>query len=141
MRVVSRAKAALALVTCIIVLAAPALAGDIGWTGVAERIEEVLAEATEEYKDGRVPEAMEGVVDAYFGVFEAQDANMEIAVRRFLSVERARRLEKAFTDVRRAMHDDAPYGEVGKMVSDLMDSVNRAAEDLDKKGVGLDSGY
>ncbi len=129
-------------VLCVLLpLSGPALGDEDNWTGVAEKIERVLMGALRSYEGGKSTEAMEEVADAYFVVFEGENANMEIAVRRFLSVKKSRSLERAFTDIRRDMHEKTAFQEVRKKVSVLIDDLKKAADELDRKGVGLDVGY
>src|SRR3972149_11666286 len=79
-----------------------------GWTKVAGEIEKTLEEAVGDYKEGKVNQAIEKVADAYFGIFEGEKANMEIAVRRYLSLKKATELEKGFGDIRKAMSKKLP---------------------------------
>lgn len=106
------------------------------WAGVAERIDKELHAGLKLYEEGKVQAAEEKVVDAYFGVFEGEKANMEIAVRQSLSLKRAVELEKGFSDIRKAMHKNAPASEVKARILDLSDRVKKAAAELDGKGVG-----
>lgn len=112
-----------------------------GWSKVAGEIEETLEEATGDYKDGQVDQAMEKVADAYFGIFEGETANMEIAVRRHISLKKATDLEKRFGDLRKGMFKRLPLSDVEKQTSDLINAVKRTAKELEIKGVGLDVGY
>lgn len=111
------------------------------WAAVAERIKTALLVSLDTYGKGDSSGAMEEVADAYFVIFEGEDANMEIAVRRFLSHKRAIALEKAFTDIRRVMHDKAPFKDVEEKLRPLTKELKKAASDLDAKGIGLDVGY
>ncbi|HEY4708516.1 MAG TPA: hypothetical protein VII64_13740 [Thermodesulfobacteriota bacterium] len=107
------------------------------WAGVAERIEVELSGGLKLYEAGKLEAAEEKVVDAYFVVFEGEKANMEIAVRQSLSLKRAVELEKGFSEIRKAMHGNAPVQEVRAKTSSLLDAIRRAAAELDAKGVGL----
>jgi len=111
------------------------------WAGVAERIDNELRAGLELYEQGKVQAAQEKVVDAYFGVFEGEKANMEIAIRQGLSYKRANGLEKGFSELRKAMNKKAPAHEVRAMALELMDGVRKAADELDRKGVGLNAGW
>jgi hypothetical protein len=122
-------------------LGAAAHGGQENWAHVAVKIEKALLGSLKTYEKGDTGSAVEEVADVYFGIFEGEEANMEIAVRRFLSVKRARVLEKAFTDLRRAMHNKSSLKKVRKMVLALTDDVKGAARDLDQKGIGYDVGY
>ena len=106
-----------------------------GWTGVAENIEAALKDALKSYEKGDTEKAMEEVSDAYFAVFENDDANMEIAVRQRLSLKRATALERAFTDIRKMMNKKVPLKEVRERVSGLAAEIKKAANELDAKGV------
>src|SRR3972149_4064076 len=78
------------------------------WVSVADRIDAIVKQALHSYENGKVTEAMEMVADAYFGIFEGEKANMEIAVRRYLSLKKATELEKGFGDIRKAMSKKLP---------------------------------
>ena len=104
--------------------------------GVAKDIEAALKHALKSYELGDSEKAMEEVADAYFAIFEKEDANMEIAVRQRLSLKRATSLERAFTDVRKMMHEKAPLKEVKKKILGLALEIKKAAAELDVKGVG-----
>ena len=112
-----------------------------GWTKVAGEIEKPLEEAVVDYKEGKVNQAVEKVADAYFGIFEGEKANMEIAVRRYLSLKKATDLEKGFGDLRKRMSSRIPLSDVRKQTNDLIGAVKEAAGELERKGVGLDVGY
>ena len=105
------------------------------WTGVAKDIEAALKDALKSYEKGDTEKAMEEVSDAYFAIFEKEDANMEIAVRQSLSLKRATALERAFIDIRKMMHGKAPLKEVKQKTLDLIAEIKKAANELDKKGV------
>src|SRR3990172_6275275 len=102
------------------------LAGQNNWAHIADEIEKALHSALKSYEDGKASDAMEKVADAYFGVFEGDKANMEIAVRRFISLKKAVELEKGFSDLRKAMFNKAP----------LADELKKSAKELERKGVG-----
>ena len=112
-----------------------ALFAGAGWTGVAQDIENALKDALKSYELGDSEKAMEEVADAYFGIFEAEDANMEIAVRQSLSLKRATSLERAFTGVRKMMHEKAPLKEVKEKTLDLAAEIEKAADELNRKGI------
>ncbi|MDO8444543.1 MAG: hypothetical protein Q7T53_00305 [Deltaproteobacteria bacterium] len=109
------------------------------WDKVAEEIEKALNNAAEAYEKGKKDEAMEMVADAYFGIFEGEKANMEIAVRRFLSLKKASELEKGFADLRKGIKDGIKPSDFKKQTSNLVETVKTAAKELDRKGVGLSS--
>ena len=112
-----------------------------GWTKVAGEIEKTLEEAVGDYKDGKVNQAVEKVADAYFGIFEGEKANMEIAVRRYLSLKKATDMEKEFGDLRKRMSSRISLSDVRKQTNNLIGAVKEAAGELERKGVGLDVGY
>lgn len=112
-----------------------------GWTKVAGEIEKTLEEAVRDYQVGKVNQAMEKVADAYFGIFEGEKANMEIATRRYLSLKKATDLEKGFGDLRKGMSARITLSEVRKQTNNLVSAVKEAAGELERKGVGLDAGY
>ena len=109
------------------------------WTDAASDIEKALLSAINIYKSGDPEKAMEEVADAYFAIFEKEDANMEIAVRQSLSLKRATALERAFIDIRKMMHGKAPLKEVREKTLDLTGEIKRVADELDRKGV--DTGH
>ncbi|MEK7846668.1 MAG: hypothetical protein AAB257_06865 [Nitrospinota bacterium] len=114
------------------------LAGQNNWLLITDEIENALHSALKSYEAGRTMEAMEKVADAYFGIFEGEKANMEIAVRRFISLKKATELEKGFGDLRKAMFNKAPLSDVKRQTVNLVDALKNAARELDRKGVGLD---
>lgn len=109
------------------------------WGKVAEEIEKALNNATEAYEKSKKDEAMETVADAYFGLFEGEKANMEIAVRRFINLKKSSELEKGFADLRKSIKEDIKPSEFKRQVSNLIEAVKAAAKELDRKGVGLSS--
>lgn len=113
-------------------------AGRNNWAGIEQDIEKSLHSALKLYEKGKASEAMEKAADAYFGIFEGEKANMEIAVRRFISLKKATELEKGFGDLRKAMFNKAPLSDVKKQTVNLIDALRNAAKELDKKGVGLE---
>jgi len=114
------------------------LAGQNNWAHIADEIEKALHSALKSYEDGKASDAMEKVADAYFGVFEGDKANMEIAVRRFISLKKAVELEKGFSNLRKAMFDKAPLTNIKKQATLLIRAVKEAAGKLDGKGVRLE---
>lgn len=114
------------------------MAGQNNWVQVADEIEKVLHDALRSYETGKAGEAMEKVADAYFGIFEGEKANMEIAVRRYLSLKKATELEKGFGDIRKAMFNKIPAADIKKQTAVLIEKVKTAAKELDRKEVGLD---
>lgn len=114
-------------------------AGQNNWAGIEQDIEKSLHSALKLYEKGKASEAMEKAADAYFGIFEGDKANMEIAVRRFISLKKATELEKGFSDLRKAMFDKAPLTDIKRQAMELIRAVKEAAEKLDGKGVVVDS--
>lgn len=112
------------------------LAGQNDWAHIADEIEKALHSALKSYEEGKASYAMEKVADAYFGVFEGEKANMEIAVRRFISLKKATELEKGFSDLRKAMFNKAPLSDIKRQTTELIRAVKEAAGKLDGKGVG-----
>lgn len=111
------------------------LAGQNNWAHIADEIEKALHSALKSYEDGKASDAMEKVADAYFGIFEGDKANMEIAVRRFISLKKATELEKGFGDMRKAMFDKVPLTGIKRQAMELIRAVKEAAGKLDGKGV------
>jgi len=116
--------------------ASQAYAGQNNWAHIADEIEKALHSALKSYEDGKASDAMEKVADAYFGVFEGDKANMEIAVRRFISLKKAVELEKGFSDLRKAMFNKAPLADVKRQTAALADELKKSAKELERKGVG-----
>ncbi len=117
------------------------LASQNNWAHIADEIEKALHSALKSYEDGKGSDAMEKVADAYFGIFEGEKANMEIAVRKFISLKKATELEKGFGDLRKAMFNKIPLADIKKQTNGLIEAVKSAAKELDRKGVGMDVGY
>lgn len=117
------------------------LAGQNNWAHIADEIEKALHSALKSYEDGKASDAMEKVADAYFGVFEGDKANMEIAVRRFISLKKATELEKGFSDLRKAMFNKTPLADVKRQTAALADELKKSAKELDRKGVRLSSEF
>lgn len=111
------------------------------WQEVVTRIETALTTAVADYRDGGVAEVDGLVSDSYFDIFEAPEANMEIAVRRFLSAKKARHLERSFKALRKAVYAKVDADLFADAVGDLLGDLRTAAAALDEKGVALDVGY
>ncbi len=105
------------------------------WMDVVARMEAKFGEALREYRRGRAFDAVEMVVDAYFGIFEWPGANMEVAVRRFVSFGEALRLEKGFTNLRKTMDKGVPPAVVEAQARELVEMLKGVARILGKKGV------
>lgn len=108
------------------------------WMDVAEDIEKSLQEALRTYGKGDKDNATIAVADAYFSIFEGE-YNMEIAVRRHISLKTAAALEKSFADARSSMARGASFPDVREKVLKLTGDVKKAAEKLDGKGVSLNT--
>ncbi len=111
------------------------------WKEAAGKIAAVLERALSTYEKGEADDAMEMVADAYFGIFEGADANMEIAVRRYLSLSAAITLEKSFNSIRRAMYESKPQDQISRDTKELIKALSEAARQLDEKEVGMDMSY
>ncbi len=111
------------------------------WYESALVIEKNLEEALSIYKDGDIDDAMEKVADAYFGQFENEDINMEIAVRTYISLKDSKTLEKGFSDIRKDMYYKKSFDEIKKMVETQIENVKTAAKTLDKKKIPVTVGY
>lgn len=114
----------------------PVSADQKRWILVVGEIEKALQSALISYEEGKTNDAMERVADAYFGIFEAEKANMEIAIRRYLSLKKATELEKGFGDIRKAMHSKTPLLDIKKQTVNLIEALKDAGRELDRKGVG-----
>lgn len=128
------------LVSCFSLIA-DAHASQNGWVVIAGNIEKALNNAVLAYESGKKDRAMEIVSDAYFGIFEGEKANMEIAVRRFLSLKKASELEKGFADLRKTIKEGVNASDFKKQVSNLSEAVKTAAKELDRKGVKVSSEF
>lgn len=111
------------------------------WSESASKIEQALNHALKTYRDGKNEAATEMVSDAYFGLFENEKANMEIAVRRSISFKVAVKIEKNFNKLRRAMHEKEDISSIEKRISSLILDVKKAAQKLDKKGVIMNNNF
>jgi len=118
---------------------ADAHASPDSWMKVSDEIEKELNASVGAYEKGKKSEAMETVADAYFGIFEGEKANMEIAVRRFINLKKSSELEKGFADLRKSIKEGIKPSEFKRQVSNLIEAVKAAAKELDRKGVGLSS--
>lgn len=116
-------------------------ASENNWFRIALEIEKSLNKAIDAYEKGRKEEAMETVADAYFGIFEGEKANMEIAVRRFIHLKKSSELEKGFADLRKSIKEGIKPSEFKRQVSNLIEAVKAAAKELDRKGVGLSTEF
>lgn len=130
---------AMALVA--VLLPAVTFGADKGWIKVADKIEVALTASLATYVSGDKAGGVDGVSDAYFEVFEGSEANMEIAVRRYVSVKTARKLESAFTAIRKGMHKGMKKSVVRTMVTTLVADLKDAARILDDKGIGYGVGF
>ena len=131
----------LLLTSCFLLLADPSNASPDSWMKVADEIEKALNASVGAFEKGKKNEAMEMVADAYFGGFEGEKANMEIAVRRFINLKKSSELEKGFADLRKAVKEGIKPSDFKKQVSNLVEAVKVAAKELDRKGVGLSSEF
>ncbi|MDH3973093.1 MAG: hypothetical protein OEV42_02330 [Deltaproteobacteria bacterium] len=126
---------------CLVTLfySSPGLAGSNpeNWTGAATTIEKALKGALTTFREGKSEEATEMVADAYFAIFESEKANMEIAVRRFISFKVAIKIEKNFNKLRKAMHGKEDIKDIEARTATLIADVKEAALKLDRKGVGM----
>lgn len=111
------------------------------WYESALVIEKNLEEALSIYKNGETDDAMEKVADAYFGQFESEDINMEIAVRTHISLKDSKTLEKGFSDIRKDMYYKKSFEEIKKMIETQIENVKTAAKTLDKKKIPVNIGY
>lgn len=111
------------------------------WIKVADEIEKALNTAVSTYEKGKKDEAMEMVADAYFGIFEGEKANMEIAVRRFINLKKSSELEKGFADLRKSIKEGIKPSDFKRRVSNLIEAVKAAAKELDRKGVKVSSEF
>lgn len=126
-------------IICFSFLLLPVLvfASDYKWLDLTGEIESALYSSLKTYEAGETNEAMEEVADVYFGIFESEKANMEIAVRMYLSLKKSTALEKSFTNIRRAMNNKKPKKEIEKKIKDLASELKEAARELDSRGISL----
>ena len=111
------------------------------WMKVSDEIEKELNASVGTYEKGKKSEAMETVADAYFGIFEGEKANMEIAVRRFINLKKSSELEKGFADLRKSIKEEIKPSEFKRQVSNLIEAVKAAAKELDRKEVKVSSEF
>ncbi len=98
-------------------------------------IEASLRNALTRYEAGEIDDATGEIADSYFGIFEKETANMEVAVRRHFSLKKATELEQAFTDLRRAMSSRSPAPEIKRQIAELLEQLKTSAGELDRKAV------
>ena len=124
-------------------IASPSISGNAStsWSESATAIEKALNHALSVYGEGKSEEATEMVADAYFGLFESEKANMEIAVRRFISFKVAAKIEKSFNKLRKAMHSKEAIKDIEGRTVALIEEVKKAAIKLDEKGVEMNQEY
>lgn len=111
------------------------------WIKLADEIEKALNASVGVFEKGKKDQAMEIVADAYFGIFEGEKANMEIAVRRFINLKKASELEKAFADLRKALKEGIKAADFKRQVSNLIEAVKAVAKELDRKEVNVSSEF
>ena len=112
---------------------------ETNWVSGADEVGNTLKEGQALYEAGNMQGAKGKVTDAYFEVFEGK--GMETAVRRFISLRKATELEKGFADIRKAIHGGVPAGKIKEQTLSLIEALKSAANELDRKGVGMDVSY
>lgn len=106
------------------------------WLDIAGEVATALERAAAAGAGGQPARALELVSEAYFDVFE--ERGMEAAIRRYVSVRRARQIERMFGGLRRAISSGADAAEVGRQVATLREALATEARELQRQGVTQD---
>src|SRR3972149_610134 len=102
------------------------------WLGVAGEVSGVLGRAARAYEAKDLRGAQDLAAEAYFGAFE--ERGMEAAVRREISVRRARELERMFAGIRQAMGRGEPAPQVRQQIAALREALDQDARELVRAG-------
>ena len=102
------------------------------WLEVVGEVSGVLDRAVRAYEAKDLRGAQDLAADAYFGAFE--ERGMEAAVRREISVRRARELERMFGGVRQAMTRGEPALRVRQQIAALREALDQDARELVRAG-------
>jgi len=102
------------------------------WLEVAGEVSGVLDRAARAYEAKDLRGAQDLAAEAYFGAFE--ERGMEAAVRREISVRRARELERMFGGVRQAMTRGEPALRVRQQIAALREALDQDARELVRAG-------
>ncbi len=101
------------------------------WQKRVPLIEAKLKESLTVYTKGDIKNAKRLCDDAYFEIFESLDANMEIAIRRSISLRRATELESQFGEIRKAFTQKTTSEKINEQISKLLSGLNESAKKLD----------
>jgi high-affinity iron transporter len=107
--------------------------GPSGWSGIAAAIAGTLDQAAAAHAARQSERGVELVNEAYFDLFE--ECGLEIAVRRYVSVRRARELERMFGAIRDAIDEGAAPARVRRLVATLRSALRTEALALERQGV------
>lgn len=107
------------------------------WKSRVPLIEQKLQESLKVYESGDIKNAKRLCDDAYFELFEDIEANMEVAVRRFISLGQASALESAFGDIRKAYSKKLATNDVEAQIKKLVSGLHESAQNLDAKKISL----
>ncbi|MBI2525007.1 MAG: FTR1 family iron permease [Candidatus Rokubacteria bacterium] len=102
------------------------------WLEIVGEISGVLDRAVRAYEAKDLRGAQDLAADAYFGPFE--ERGMEAAVRREISVRRARELERMFGGLRQAMTRGEPALRVRQQIAALREALDQDARELVRAG-------
>lgn len=107
--------------------------GASAWSAIAVVIAGTLDRAAAAHAARQSERGVELVNEAYFDLFE--ECGLEIAVRRYVSVRRARELERMFGAIREAIDDGAAPARVRRLVATLQSALRTQALELARQGV------
>ncbi|MEI7608629.1 MAG: hypothetical protein WCJ64_14730, partial [Rhodospirillaceae bacterium] len=85
------------------------------------------------YRAGKVDDAREAVIAAYFGSFE--DRKFEAALRKEIGQQHVTEVEARFNAVRKGVSRGGPADEIAATVADLAKTLREDAKTLDERKV------
>jgi len=104
----------------------------IEWSSRVPLIEKKLEAALSRYQSGSPKEAKTLVSDAYFGIFEAVTANMEVAIRQNISQKKAYEVENAFVEIRRMISTKKEPSLIHSQIKKVLTELKSQAAELDR---------
>jgi len=116
-----------------LLVAGGARADGFHWSAVAEETIGHLEEVVAAYRGGRVEEAKEALVSAYFGCFE--DRKMEAALRKEIGLQHTGEVEAQFIYLRNDVRRGASVDEIAAIVEGLAVTLRADAKILEERKV------
>jgi len=107
------------------------------WSDRVPLIEQKLLQGLGAFRKGDIKLAKKLCDDAYFGVFEDTEANMEVAIRKSVSLQKAAELEGLFGSIRKQFSARAQEKDILASIKSLLDGIRGTAHELDKLKVNL----